>query len=53
MELDINSWWVSLMLFTNDGRGGVVPWKLLPAMVRNPDRYLVTGTRDFVEIDAR
>jgi hypothetical protein len=53
MELDINSWWVSLMVFTNDGRGGVVPWKLLPAMVRNPNRYLVTGTRDFVEIDAR
>jgi hypothetical protein len=29
------------------------PWKLLPAMVRNPDRYLLAGTRDFVEIDSR
>ena len=53
MELDINSWWVSLMTFTPDGHGGVVPWKMLPSMVRNADRYLVTGTRDFVEIDTR
>jgi len=53
MELDINSWWVTLTTFTPDGHGGVVPWKLLPSMVRNADRYLVTGTRDFIEIDAR
>jgi hypothetical protein len=53
MELDINSWWVSLMTFTDDGHGGVTPWKLLPSMVRNANRYLVDGTRDFFEIDAR
>ena len=52
MELDINSWWVTLTTFTPDGHGGVTPWKLLPSMVRNPDRYLVAGTRDFIEIDA-
>jgi hypothetical protein len=53
MELDINSWWVSLMTFTPDGHGGVVGSKLLDSMVRNSDRYLETGTRDFVEIDAK
>jgi len=53
MELDINSWWVSLMTYTPDGRGGVTPWKLLSSMVRSPNRYLVEGTRDFFEIDAR
>jgi hypothetical protein len=53
MELDINSWWVTLMTYTPDGRGGVTPWKLLSSMVRNPDRYLVNGTRDFIEIDTR
>jgi len=53
MELDINSWWVSLMTFVPDGKGGVTASKLLPSMVRNPDRYLETGTRDFVEIDAK
>jgi len=53
MELDINSWWVTLTTFTPDAHGGVTPWKLLPSMVRNADRYLVTGTRDFVEIDSR
>ena len=36
MELDINSWWVTLMTFTPDGHGGVTPWKLLSSMVRNP-----------------
>ena len=53
MELDINSWWVSLMTYTPDGHGGVTPWKLLSSMVRSPNRYLVEGTRDFFEIDAR
>ena len=53
MELDINSEWVSLMTYTDDGHGGVTPWKLLPSMLRPADRYLVYGTRDFIEIDAR
>jgi phosphodiester glycosidase len=53
MELDINSWWISLMTFASDGHGGVVPTKLLNSMERTPSRYLETGTRDFVEIDAK
>ena len=53
MELDINTSWVSLMLYTDNGSGGVVPWKLLPSMQRPADRYLVMGTRDFFELDAR
>ena len=53
MELDINSWWVSLMTYTPNGHGGVTPWKLLPSMVRSADRYLLAGTRDFLELDAR
>ena len=53
MELDINSWWVTLTTFTDDGRGGVTPTKLMTSMVRNSDRYLSDSTRDFYEIDAR
>jgi hypothetical protein len=56
MELDINSWWTSFTTFTagTGGAGGRPrPANLLSSMVRPPDRYLSTGTRDFVEIDAR
>jgi hypothetical protein len=53
MELDINSWWVTLTTFSDKGHGGVAPWKLLQSMVRNANRHLVDGTRDFFEVDAR
>ena len=53
MELDINSSWVTLTTFTGDGHGGVTPAKLLNSMQRPADRYLVDGTRDFIELDAR
>ena len=52
-ELDINTSWVTLTMFTSNGHGGVVPWKLLPSMQRPADRYLVAGTRDFFELDER
>ena len=53
MELDINTWWVSLSVYAPDGHGGLQPSNLLPSMVRPPDRYLSDSTRDFVEVDAR
>ena len=53
MELDINTWWDSFTSFTPDAHGGVRPTNLLSSMVRPADRYLIDGTRDFVEIDAR
>ncbi len=53
MELDINSEWVNAMLFSDNGQGGVAGWKLLQNMNRPADHYLVNGTRDFYEIDAR
>jgi hypothetical protein len=53
MELDINSDWVTFSEYTGDGHGGLLPTNLLASMVRPPDRYLTSGTRDFVEIDAR
>ena len=53
MELDINSWWVSLAEYSPDGHGGLQPTNLLPSMVRSPSRYLTQGTRDFIEIDVR
>ncbi len=53
MELDINTWWVSFTGYAPDGHGGVQAANLLPSMVRAPNRYLVTGTRDFFEIDAK
>jgi hypothetical protein len=53
MELDINSWWTSFTTFTGAAGAPPQPANLLSSMVRPADRYLVTGTRDFVEIDAR
>ncbi len=53
MELDINTSWVTFTTFASATPGTVQPTNLLRSMVRPPDRYLVTGTRDFVEIDAR
>ena len=53
MELDINTWWVSLSVYTPDAHGGLQPSNLLPSMVRPPDRYLSDSTRDFIEVDTR
>jgi hypothetical protein len=53
MELDINTDWVTFSMYLPDGHGGLQPSNLLPSMVRPPDRYLVDGTRDFIEIDTR
>jgi hypothetical protein len=53
MELDINSSWVTFTEFTKSGPGQLQPTNLLASMERPPDRYLTSGTRDFVEVDAR
>lgn len=53
MELDINSDWVTFTEFANGAGGAPQPTNLLASMERPPDRYLTSGTRDFVEIDAR
>lgn len=44
MELDINTQWTSYVLYTPS------PRNLLPDMVRAPDRYDTTGTRDFIAV---
>jgi hypothetical protein len=53
MELDINTWWITFTSFIPVAGASPRPTNLLPTMVRNPDRYLQSGTRDFVEIDAK
>jgi hypothetical protein len=53
MELDINSWWVTLAEYTPDSSGGVQASNLLPSMIRSPSRYLSNSTRDFIEMDIR
>jgi hypothetical protein len=53
MELDINPTWVSLMVFTGRAPADIHGWKLLSNMQRPADRYLQSGTRDFVELDLR
>jgi hypothetical protein len=53
MELDINTWWISFTMFAPDAHGALQASNLLHSMVRSPSRYLSTGTRDFIEIDAR
>jgi len=40
MELDINTWWISLTVFMPNGHGGLQSSNLLPSMVRPADRYL-------------
>jgi hypothetical protein len=51
MELDINPEWVSLMAYSGATQATLHPTKLLSDMVRPADRYLSTGTRDFIELD--
>ncbi|HET9730143.1 MAG TPA: phosphodiester glycosidase family protein [Acidimicrobiia bacterium] len=53
MELDINTSWVSLTIFNRTAKGGLQGSNLLASMVRSPNRYLTSGTRDFIEMDAR
>ena len=53
MELDINPAWVSLMVYSGDSPSTIIATKLLTNMQRPADRYLVSGTRDFVELDLR
>jgi hypothetical protein len=45
MELDINSYWVTLNTYGNPGGRDARP--LLPNMERSPERYLVPDDRDF------
>jgi hypothetical protein len=51
MELDINPEWVSLMAYSGTTPATLHPTKLLSDMVRPADRYLSSGTRDFIELD--
>jgi len=53
MELDINPHWVTLMVYTGTSPATIKPTKLLEVMQRPADRYLQSGTRDFVELDLR
>jgi hypothetical protein len=51
MELDINSYWVTLNVFGKPG--GRDPRKLLPDMNRTATRYLSADDRDFFAVYAR
>jgi hypothetical protein len=51
MELDINSYWVTLNVFGKPG--GRDPRKLLPDMNRADTRYLSADDRDFFAVYAR
>ncbi|MCU1426621.1 MAG: hypothetical protein JWL83_621 [Actinomycetia bacterium] len=52
MELDINPEWVSLMVYSGSSPQTITATKLLTDMQRPADRYLQSGSRDFVELDA-
>jgi hypothetical protein len=51
MELDINSFWVSLI--TYGAPGARDPRNLLPSMNRSPSRYLEPDDRDFFAVYSR
>jgi Phosphodiester glycosidase len=51
MELDINSYWVTLISYGRPGAGQ--PASLLPSMSRGPDRYLSPDDRDFFAVYLR
>jgi hypothetical protein len=53
MELDINPNWVTFNIFSCDGAGQCNGRKLLPGMLRDPNRYLTPENRDFFAIFAR
>lgn len=48
MELDINSYWTTLITYSHGGAGG--PADLLSAMSRPPTRYLTSDDRDFFAV---
>jgi phosphodiester glycosidase len=52
MELDINPEWTTLMVY-RPGSSALAASKLLTNMQRPADRYLHSGTRDFIELDLR
>jgi hypothetical protein len=51
MELDINSFWVSMI--TYGAPGALEPHNLLPAMNRPATRYLEPDDRDFFAVYSR
>ncbi len=51
MQLDINSFWVSFITYSEPGAGS--PANLLADMTRTPDRYLSPDDRDFFAVYAR
>jgi len=54
MELDINSEWVTFFTYQGgDASGPITGVKLLPDMHRPANRYLESGTRDFIALFAR
>jgi hypothetical protein len=52
MELDINPYWTSFVLYRNPA-GGTLEHNLLPDMVRSPRRYDTTSLRDFIALYAK
>jgi len=49
MELDINPYWTSFVLYRN-ATGGHIERNLLPDMIRSPRRYDTTSLRDFIAL---
>ena len=52
MELDINPYWTSFVLYRN-AAGHEIERNLLPDMVRSPARYDTTSLRDFIALYAK
>jgi hypothetical protein len=52
MELDINPYWTSFVLYRN-AAGDRIERNLLPDMVRSPARYDTTSLRDFIALYAK
>ena len=52
MELDINPYWTSFVLY-RDPAGGPLERNLLPDMIRSPRRYDTTSLRDFIALYAK
>lgn len=52
MELDINPYWTSFVLYRNQ-HGSRIERNLLPDMIRSPQRYDTTSLRDFIALYAK
>ena len=52
MELDINPYWTSFVLYRSP-RGTRIERNLLPDMIRSPQRYDTTSLRDFIALYAK